>query len=93
MARSSSGLGHGPLKADTRVRLPYALPVSRRVRERFAGMRDKNMTNFSPVCEIIEEEIGQTDFNQSRKIRPSKFAHQRIGKPVFARFRMMKEPF
>src|ERR1051326_3059053 len=28
MARSSRGLGHGPLKAGTRVRLPYALPTA-----------------------------------------------------------------
>ena len=27
MARSSSRLGHSPLKAGARVRVPYALPV------------------------------------------------------------------
>jgi hypothetical protein len=27
LARSSSRLGHGPLKAGARVRVPYALPV------------------------------------------------------------------
>ena len=28
LARSSSRLGHGPLKAGARVRVPYALPVA-----------------------------------------------------------------
>jgi hypothetical protein len=28
LARSSSRLGHGPLKAEIRVRSPYALPSS-----------------------------------------------------------------
>ena len=27
VARSSSGPGHGPLKAETGVRLPYGLPI------------------------------------------------------------------
>ena len=29
VARSSSGPGHGPLKAETGVRLPYGLPMTR----------------------------------------------------------------
>ena len=28
LARSSSRLGHGPLKAGARVRVPYALPIN-----------------------------------------------------------------
>jgi hypothetical protein len=31
LARSSSRLGHGPLKAGARVRVPYALPVDLQV--------------------------------------------------------------
>ena len=33
LARSSSRLGHGPLKAGARVRVPYALPGGQGVQE------------------------------------------------------------
>ena len=44
-ALSSRGLGHCPLKAGTRVRIPLALFVSIRVCGRFWIWRDKNVTN------------------------------------------------
>lgn len=53
-ARSSSGLGHSPLKAGTRVRLPYALPAFMRVSGQPAQMHDK-LQNAPP--QIATEKV------------------------------------
>src|SRR5688572_9696748 len=53
-AHSSRGLGHSPLKAGTRVRIPYALPAL------LASLRDENAVRLRSAPALLQNRRRRT---------------------------------